>query len=639
MPTPQISTFEQLKNFINENLPDNISGVIDPLDIRTSLLRLIDTQELNNAILYANFSPEQTEVWNSLIDKLEQIQIGNNLGLIKTTDTPPATGKYRGDVATAGTYTNFKNSEGVALAFTQPEIDENFCSIYVSDNICTKVNTEKRLPVVENITQSQTTFAEEILVFGKNRFNKLTVTPNKYVNPSTGELLDNNSYFASDYINVTDLQGKDVVLSYLFHISFYTKKDATGYISGREYGPANIEVPNSAKYCRFSIADSFPLDIFQFEAGSIATFYENYTFPISKTYIPNLELGFDNLPMIAVPSVIYWLVGKQMNIYFESSIFGKIGQKARDFYCSVLSTKGKFLEKKYRVSPTDNFTFKIKAEKDEKSISKTVNVEAVPTTNGNGITRKILTIGDSTVNAAYTTYKMKQFFDSDVMNIDFIGTLVGNTVHHEGRSGWSFFTYGTNYSGNPFWNAGTSKFDLSYYLTSTSQTLGANDWVHIQLGINDLFQSALLDETFDVAAKIEQMKVFLTAMITSIHEHNSNIRIGIAITIPPAISQDSTGNGLNSSAYSLEYYVKKGLVKWWEYLLAMYDNETMRNSKIYLVPVNCTIDRENNFPTEIQNIDEINSNQISVQNNDVHPDLAGYEQMSIPYISIVKKFA
>lgn len=34
---------------------------------------------------------------------------------------------------------------------------------------------------------------------------------------------------------------------------------------------------------------------------------------------------------------------------------------------------------------------------------------------------------------------MKQFFDSDVMNIDFIGTLVGNTVHHEG-SGWSFFS-------------------------------------------------------------------------------------------------------------------------------------------------------------------------------------------------------
>ena len=146
MPTPQISTFEQLKNFINENLPDNISGVIDPLDIRTSLLRLIDTQELNNAILYANFSPEQTEVWNSLIDKLEQIQIGNNLGLIKTTDTPPATGKHRGDVATAGTYTNFKNSEGVALAFTQLEIDENFCYIYLVDNVATKVVTEKRIP-------------------------------------------------------------------------------------------------------------------------------------------------------------------------------------------------------------------------------------------------------------------------------------------------------------------------------------------------------------------------------------------------------------------------------------------------------------------------------------------------------------
>ena len=143
MPTPQISTFEQLKNFINENLPDNISGVIDPLDIRTSLLRLIDTQELNNAILYANFSPEQTEVWNSLIDKLEQIQIGNNLGLIKTTDTPPATGKYRGDVATAGTYTNFKNSEGVALVFTQGELDINFGFIYVAENVAEKILSAK----------------------------------------------------------------------------------------------------------------------------------------------------------------------------------------------------------------------------------------------------------------------------------------------------------------------------------------------------------------------------------------------------------------------------------------------------------------------------------------------------------------
>lgn len=175
MPTPQISTFEQLKNFINENLPDNISGIIDPLDIRTSLLRLIDTQELNNAILYANFSPEQTEVWNTLIDKLEQIQIGNNLGLIKTTDTPPATGKYRGDVATAGTYTNFKNSSGVALAFTQLEIDENFCYIYLVDNVATKVVTEKRIPsgaeILNPIDDSQIPSSKATADFLKNSQN------------------------------------------------------------------------------------------------------------------------------------------------------------------------------------------------------------------------------------------------------------------------------------------------------------------------------------------------------------------------------------------------------------------------------------------------------------------------------------
>lgn len=176
MPTPQISTFEQLKNFINENLPDNISGVIDPLDIRTSLLRLIDTQELNNAILYANFSPEQTEVWNSLIDKLEQIQIGNNLGLIKTTDTPPATGKYRGDVATAGTYTNFKNSSGVALAFTQGELDINFGYIYVAENVAEKILTKKPSNSDASVEGNLITFSPNIY------FDKPTSFSSKIVN-------------------------------------------------------------------------------------------------------------------------------------------------------------------------------------------------------------------------------------------------------------------------------------------------------------------------------------------------------------------------------------------------------------------------------------------------------------------------
>lgn len=175
------------------------------------------------------------------------------------------------------------------------------------------------------------------------------------------------------------------------------------------------------------------------------------------------------------------------------------------------------------------------------------------------------------------------------------------------------------------------------YLTNTNQTLTDNDWVIIQLGINDLFGAALGNE-FNVEARISQMKSQLSTMISKIHAYNPNIRIGIVQTIPPAISQDATGNLLNSSFYSLEYYVKKGLVRWWDEIIKIYDNSTSRNSRIYILSATVIIDRVNNFPTIVENIDSHNTNQISVQNNDVHPDESGYKQISDVYIGILKCF-
>jgi len=64
----------------------------------------------------------------------------------------------------------------------------------------------------------------------------------------------------------------------------------------------------------------------------------------------------------------------------------------------------------------------------------------------------------------------------------------------------------------------------------------------------------------------------------------------------------------------------------------------MESNKIYLVATNVCIDRTNNFPTVSEQIDDINTNMTNIQNNDVHPDVTGYEQMSIPYISIIKYF-
>lgn len=70
--------------------------------------------------------------------------IGSDLGLLKTTDTPPATGKHKGDVATAGTYTNFITAGATAVVFTAPELVDNFGYIYVVDNVATKSLVAKK---------------------------------------------------------------------------------------------------------------------------------------------------------------------------------------------------------------------------------------------------------------------------------------------------------------------------------------------------------------------------------------------------------------------------------------------------------------------------------------------------------------
>ena len=137
--------------------------------------------------------------------------------------------------------------------------------------------------------------------------------------------------------------------------------------------------------------------------------------------------------------------------------------------------------------------------------------------------------------------------------------------------------------------------------------------------------------------RLNAIKARLEVIINSIKAHNANIRVGIIQTFPPAISQDATGNLLNLSFYSLEYYYKKGLAKWWEYLIGFYDTDTKRSEKIYLIGANAVIDRENDFATAMQNIDNYDNTQIEVQMDDVHP-YDGYNQVGDIYIGAIKYF-
>jgi len=553
---------------------------------------------------------------------------GSNAGGSNKTITAPANAAYVSFSVTIGTANIMMNKGNSILPFTP-----------YSETEVTKIPSL-------NISVENTSFAKKVQVYGKNRFNKTDVTTGKFVNAITGKLSTSSSYSASGFMYVGDLQ--NLALSTLWHIAFYSAADENTFISGREYGGNTIAVPLGAKYARASInIVESNINVFQVEGGTASTTYEAYTDPtegieINNLYIKSTSIADTIKSSIITPLVMYWLSGRELNIYFDSAIYPIIADKNSNYYISAKSSVGKFLQDKYRVYPTSNSSVTLRVEnKNGIAKEKTISLTIAPTNNGNGVTRQAIVCGDSTADSGVIVKAMFDFFANDVMHVTFLGTRSTLGVNHEGRSGWKLSDYMTMASVggvvNPFWNG--TKFSFSYYLTNNSYTMADGDWFFIQLTINDLYNISASTPTGDIDTRIATMASQLATMISEIKAVNPNIRIGIMQTFPPAISQDATGNLLNSANYSLEYYIKKGLVKWWNYLLSNYDNQSSRDAKVYLIGGTSVIDRVNGFQTKTENISLHNTTQVVVQKDDVHPDVSGYKQAADAYISIIKNFA
>ena len=114
---------------------------------------------------------------------------------------------------------------------------------------------------------------EQFTTTGKNLFNKDTAETGKIINRDTGNADVSVSYSASDYIPVEE--GEDYVWSNFnrWYSAYYDEdKIYTGYPTNT----ASITIPAGVKYIRLS-CQTTNIDIAQFEKGTTATTYEEYT--------------------------------------------------------------------------------------------------------------------------------------------------------------------------------------------------------------------------------------------------------------------------------------------------------------------------------------------------------------------------
>jgi lysophospholipase L1-like esterase len=317
-----------------------------------------------------------------------------------------------------------------------------------------------------------------------------------------------------------------------------------------------------------------------------------------------------------VPPHIPCVIGKIEPIYLDNVL------KYGDFYSAekyVVRNKAGLIEGAYNYEPsTIKETLVLEyynADVVEKQTELTV--KPVPVNAGSGLTKKCIFIGESTTDNPNFIPELKTLFDSDVMNVELMGTRGVAPANHEGYSGWSsndFFTSGDKGLTNAFFNGTT--FNFSYYMIQQGYT--GVDYVFINLGINDSAEGIPVSTTI----------TNYNAMLTSIKAYDSNIKVFFGLSTLPAKWKNS---------YYYAKPLKDTIQTLIESLINTYGNR--ENEGIYLTPLYVSVDPYWDMQYTEQPLSARNSKTVIVGTDSVHPSVSGYWKMASTTYNMIKYVA
>lgn len=319
----------------------------------------------------------------------------------------------------------------------------------------------------------------------------------------------------------------------------------------------------------------------------------------------------------------YAVSGTEFNLYFRnvarSSLFART---VEDFDFNVTCTKGAQFADFFRVTPEDadagTVALSIAATAPDTTSTYSGQFKIVADSAGNGATRKLLVIGDSTTAGGQVVTELNRISGTNGFKLDTIGTQGSGTNKHEGRSGYTiarFYTGDAN-GVTPFTNL-VGAFDFNYYLTNNSLTMASNDWVFVNLGVNDVFNQTSDSGAATVAG------TYLTTfsnMVVNIRTVVPGIRVGLCVTIPPAYSQDAFGDDYGTGQTFARYNRNRAIFA--EYLAAY------TQTGVFRIPISVGLDTLHNFASTTGVWNSRNSGTWTYLNNGVHPDQSGYEQIA-----------
>ena len=247
--------------------------------------------------------------------------------------------------------------------------------------------------------------------------------------------------------------------------------------------------------------------------------------------------------------------------------------------------------------------------------AKAFSILRIGTNAGNGLTKKVMMIGDS-LTGGYSGIRTElvSLFADDPMSIELVGTLGDAPYKHEGRSGWGVYTYYHNQTKNdnsivnPYWNPSVEHFDFGYYMENSG--VSAPDYVLICLGTNDTGRTDA------------EIKEAMDGIIESIREYSQTIKIGIWLP-PVSATLQNENDGANLSYHVIKLYI---------------DQYCGRQSElIYTIPVYMVIDTKHDYRTEEVDISARNSDyKLILPTDNIHPATCGFQKIADVLYSFIK---
>lgn len=359
------------------------------------------------------------------------------------------------------------------------------------------------------------------------------------------------------------------------------------------------------------------------------------------------ELKTENPLALQLPPVIYAVPGVEMNIYFDNVI---LSVNLDNYVFDVDCKKGYNDAKRWRFLPkkqdVGEYSLKITILNSENRIvgQAVTKVIVAPRNAGVGKNISLLVIGDSLTNASVYARRINALFKlPGNPELKFIGSHSGggrkpgeDGVCHEGYGGWSWPTFCGMWSDRKDYRArskflvkenGHVKLDFKAYCTKYNKG-ETPDFITIMLGTNDVF--AQNDGNID--ARIKKTFRYMDMFLKELVKVAPDAKIGVALTPPPAGSQDAFG--ANYKCGQTRWQFKRNQHR---LITAMINKfKTNKNKNISLVPVYVNLDTENGFPTWNEAIVYGDKTRVKRQRNGVHPAPRGYRQIGDSFYAWMK---